>query len=105
MSGVSMRIGGLAWFLVGVLVGVAVRFDWLTTGFGVVTGVLSGVATFLSHLGSLGAAGILGLVLIVAVAFARLGTTWAENARARTDMDRTWRQRRNYRLPADRRAK
>lgn len=39
------------------------------------------------------------LPAVAAVAFAVVSSKWTENTRAKFDMDRTWCQRRNYRLP------
>ena len=44
------------------------------------------------------------LLAVTALFFWWLTREWTEAARARFDMDRTWRQRRNYRLRSDERA-
>lgn len=92
-----MRVGGLAWFVVGVLVGALWRWEHLGVVFRFVVTVVTGAVSFL------GAVGTAALLLITALAFWGLTRTWTERARAQFDMDRTWRQRRNYRLPPNQR--
>lgn len=93
-----MRIGGLAWYIAGFVSCLIVMNDGIAPVLHFVVAVLSGAVAFL------GAVGTLGLVVITAFAFWWITRTWTENARAKFDMDRTRRQRRNYRLPPSQRA-
>lgn len=92
-----MRGGGLVWFLAGALTVVVLQQEWLGPLLHGIITALSRIVTFLSALGAGGAFGIGALLALTAVVFILISRKWAEDARAKYDMEKTWRGRQDYR--------
>lgn len=84
-------------FISGIAFCVILQRSWLDDILEFIVTVLTGVVAYL------GLVGCVVLLLFTALFFWWVTRTWTENARAKFDMDRTWNQRRNYRLPPDQR--
>lgn len=86
-----MKSSGLIWYFAGVVSTLLVLNDWVLPTLSFVVDAIANAAEFLGGVGT----GI--LLAITAVAFMMLSRNWAENKRAKWDMNRTWNQRKDYR--------
>lgn len=88
-----MRVSAVGWFVIGLVVGVTARVDWIDAAIGSVPTVAAGIVQVLAWLAGLG---IVGLLIVLAIGLF-VGTDRADRAKARASMDKTWRERSNYR--------